>query len=61
MRFYLIDDSPSIINILRIIIHERELGQVCGSAEHAADALEDLPVLRPDIVVVGKISSCRHF
>ena len=52
MRFYLIDDSPSIINILRIIIHERELGQVCGSAEHAADALEDLPVLRPDIVVV---------
>ena len=52
MRFYLIDDSPNIINILRIIIHDRELGEVCGSAEHAADALEDLPVLRPDIVVV---------
>ena len=30
MRFYLIDDSPNIINILKIIIHERELGQVCG-------------------------------
>ena len=52
MRFYLIDDSPNIINILKIIIHERELGQVCGSAENAVDALEDLPVLRPDIVVV---------
>ena len=38
MRFYLIDDSPNIINILKIIIQERELGQVCGSAEHAADA-----------------------
>lgn len=52
MRFYLIDDSPNIISILKIIIQERELGQVCGSAEHAADALEDLPILRPDIVVV---------
>ena len=52
MRFYLIDDSANIINILKIIIQERELGQVCGSAEHAADALEDLPILRPDIVVV---------
>lgn len=52
MRFYLIDDSSNIINILKIIIHERELGQVCGSAENAVDALEDLPVLRPDIVVV---------
>lgn len=52
MRFYLIDDSPNILNILKIIIHERELGQVCGSAESAVDALEDLPALRPDIVVV---------
>lgn len=52
MRFYLIDDSPNIINILKIIIHERELGQVCGSAGNAVDALEDLPVLRPDIVMV---------
>ena len=52
MRFYLIDDSPNVLNILKIIIHERELGEVCGSAESAADALEDLPVLRPDIVVV---------
>lgn len=52
MRFYLIDDSPNVINILKIIIHERELGQVCGSAESAADALEDLPILQPDLVVV---------
>lgn len=52
MRFYLIDDSPSVLNILKIIIHDRALGQVCGSAESAVDALEDLPALRPDIVVV---------
>lgn len=51
MRFYLIDDSPHILNILKIIIHEREVGEVCGSATHAADALEDLPLLRPDVVV----------
>lgn len=52
MRFYLIDDSPSVLNILKIIIHDRALGQVCGAAESAVDALEDLPALRPDIVVV---------
>ena len=52
MRFYLIDDSPNVIHSLRIIIEDRALGQVCGSAESALDALEDLPGLRPDIVIV---------
>lgn len=52
MRFYLIDDSPSVTHILGLIIQERELGLVCGSAENPLDALEDLTVLRPDIVIV---------
>lgn len=52
MKFYLIDDSPNVLDILRIIIEERELGQVCGSAESAVDAMGDLGLLRPDIVIV---------
>ena len=32
MRFYLVDDDPNIVNILRIIIEDRALGEVCGSA-----------------------------
>ncbi|MCI9023788.1 MAG: response regulator [Dorea sp.] len=52
MNFYLIDDDKSIRNILKIIITERNLGTVCGSTGSAADALEDLPALSPDIVIV---------
>ena len=52
MRFYLVDDDPNIVNILRIIIEDRALGEVCGSALSAPDALEDLPQLRPDVVIV---------
>lgn len=52
MRFYLIDESPSVINRLKNIICEQALGNVCGSAVEPVDALEDLEHLRPDIVVI---------
>ena len=52
MKFYLIDDTPSVLTLLDIIIGERGLGLVCGSAESALDALEDLKHMQPDIVVV---------
>lgn len=52
MRFYLIDESPSVINVLRTIIHEQSLGQVCGSTVDTVDALEDLEHIKPDIILV---------
>ena len=52
MRFYLIDDDMSVLNILKIIIEERQLGEICGIASNGAEALEDLAVLKPDIVIV---------
>lgn len=52
MRFYLIDESPSIISILKTIIQEQSLGQVCGSTVDPLDALEDLERTKPDIVIV---------
>ena len=39
-------------NILKLIVTERELGTVCGMSDNGADALEDLPILKPDIVIV---------
>ena len=52
MSFYFIDDDKNICNILKLIINERGLGVCCGSANNAAEALEDLPSAKPDIVIV---------
>lgn len=52
MRLYVIDDDKNIQNILKMIIRDRELGMLCGVASNGVDALEDMPVLKPDIVIV---------
>ena len=51
MNFYFVDDDKNIRNILKIIITDRGLGTVCGSSGNGNDALEDLPFLKPDIVI----------
>lgn len=52
MKIYLIDDDASVCNILKIIIQQKKLGEVCGTASNGMDALEDLAYVSPDIVVV---------
>lgn len=52
MKFYLIDDDKNIINILKRIIRDRQLGEICGTASNGIDALEDLELITPDIVIV---------
>ena len=52
MSFYFIDDDKNICNILKLIINERGLGACCGTANNAIEALEDLPLAKPDIVIV---------
>lgn len=52
MLFYLIDDDPAILNVLRMIIEDSNCGSVCGSASSGSDALEDLKYMRPHIVIV---------
>lgn len=52
MKFYLIDDDQNVINILKLIIKDRGLGELCGTCTNAADALEDLKYIQPDIVIV---------
>ncbi len=52
MNFYLIDDDPNILNILKLIITNRRLGIVCGTGSTGIEGLEDIRVLKPDIVIV---------
>ena len=52
MNFYLIDDDRNILNILKRIFAARNLGEICGTSENALDALDDLPFIKPDIIIV---------
>ena len=53
MKFYLIDDDASVCNILKIIIQQKKLGEVCGSASNGVDALEDLRFIHPEYYHCG--------
>lgn len=52
MKLYIIDDDKNIQTILKMIIRDRELGTLCGIASNGADALDDMPALKPDIIIV---------
>lgn len=52
MKFYLIDDDKNILNILKLIIRDRKLGEICGNASNGTDALEDIAQIHPDIIIV---------
>ena len=51
MKIYIVDDDRNICNILKQIISERQLGEICGMSDNGRDALEDVPLLKPDIVI----------
>lgn len=51
MKFYLVDDDPAVIHILKLILEEGGYGELCGTAGSGADALEDLRHVRPDLVL----------
>lgn len=52
MKFFLVDDDKNVKNILKLIITNRELGEICGTSPNGADALEELKYAKPDIVLV---------
>ena len=52
MKFYLIDDDSNVLNILKLIIKSRQLGEVCGTAQSGTDGLDDLLTVQPDIIIV---------
>lgn len=52
MNIYIVEDDPNIIRILEMILMDKKLGEVIGSANDGITALRDIEVLRPDIVLV---------
>ena len=48
----MIKDNNRKSNILKIIIQQKKLGEVGGSASNGVDALEDLRFIHPDIIIV---------
>lgn len=52
MKIYLIDDDKNILNILKLIIRDQNLGEICGTATCGIDALDDFSQIHPDIVIV---------
>ena len=66
MKFYLIDDDQNILNILKLIIKNRNLGEICGTSLNPADALEDLKIhpaghrhCRPSYADHGRHQLCK--
>lgn len=51
MKFYFVDDDRNILTILKLIITDLELGTVCGAASNGEDALTDIRLQKPDIVI----------
>ncbi|WP_319202096.1 response regulator [uncultured Ilyobacter sp.] len=51
MNFYIVDDDPGIQKILKNILIKNKLGEIVGTANEGAKAIEDIKILKPDIVL----------
>ncbi len=52
IKIFLLDDDPSVTEVLKMIIEQKELGQVCGVEHSPRDALEELGTLKPNMIIV---------
>lgn len=48
----IVEDDDNVIRILEKIIKDKELGQIIGKVNDGISALEDLKILKPDIMLV---------
>ncbi|MBM7562567.1 response regulator [Fusibacter tunisiensis] len=51
-NFYIVDDDKSIVSMLSRIIVNQNLGDVVGKAYDGEQAIQEIPDLKPDIVLV---------
>ncbi|WP_073049539.1 response regulator [Dethiosulfatibacter aminovorans] len=51
-RIYIVDDDAVIRKLLKNIINEFNLGEIIGEADNGKDAVRDIKMARPDIVLV---------
>lgn len=52
MKIYIVEDDGNIVRILEKIIMDKSLGSVAGSANDGITGLQEIEVLKPDIVLV---------
>jgi two-component system response regulator YcbB len=52
MKFFVVDDDQKIIRILENIIHSSLLGEVIGTCSISREALEQITINQPDVVLV---------
>lgn len=52
MRIYIIEDDPSVIQVLRRIVEEQGLGEICGDTVSAMPPLEQILAAKPDLILV---------
>ncbi|MDK2918778.1 MAG: two-component system, response regulator GlnL [Candidatus Petromonas sp.] len=52
MNFYIVDDDKVIVNLLKKIILQNNLGDVIGMSFSGQEALKEIPRLKPDIVLI---------
>jgi len=52
VKYFIVEDDQNIVNILRQIITERELGQVIGFALDGTSAVDEIRGQSPEIVLV---------
>ncbi len=52
MRFFILDDDENIIHILKMIIEDKELGNVIGESRDGDQGIKKIRSLDPDIVLI---------
>lgn len=57
MRFYIVDDNIAVVKVLENIIRTRELGEITGTSTDPEQAVREIILLKPDIVLVDLLMS----
>ena len=57
MRFYIVDDNIAVVKVLENIIRTRELGEIIGTSTDPEQAVREIILLKPDIVLVDLLMS----
>jgi two-component system, response regulator YcbB len=52
MKVFIVEDDNNIIRVLEKIISDRDLGELLGHAGDGITGMEEIQILRPDIVLV---------
>lgn len=52
MRIFIIEDDPSVIQMLRRIVEEQNLGEICGDTMAGVPPVEEIVAAKPDLVLV---------